>query len=179
MIQRVNLIEKHGIKVTYGIILAAVGATLLVCLLIYSGLFYGQKVVENQVQQYTQDIERLKKERDRLMTREEFTQGGAAFAAIHEALRKTPPWQDLLNSIVLSLPPQVWMVSLKTSMKADSASKKGVVINGQAQNPQTMARFISTLEESPYFEKAVLTTSKEEKGVFNFTVSCDISSLTR
>lgn len=174
MIQRINLLERKRIRITYGALVLAMGVAVAFCLTLYGFQALGQKFSKDQIAKYNKEIEALKIERDQLMAKEEFGEGSGPFMEVQKGLY-VPPWPRVLNSVASSLPPNVWLASFKSYNKEGDPSKKGVLLNGQAKNPQTMTQFLNTLVGNPYFENVLLTTSKDEDGVWNFSVSCDIS----
>lgn len=176
MIHRINFIEKERLQITYGTLLTSLGVALAVCLLLFLAALFGTIRAKSSVQHLSADIAKLKQQREVLMQQEEVAQGNQAFITIHTLLKKEPSWSQLFQGISLSLPSNVWLVSFKSADKEDSPSKKGLLLNGLAKKPQSLALFLTALEKIPQFEKVVLTSSKEEKGLFNFSVSCDISS---
>lgn len=172
MIKRINLIGKEPFQVTYRTIFIGVGLSLFICFLFYGGLFFSNKKAVKDTRQLIGEIERLKNLRAQLMSQEEIAQLAGPLGTIQVALRKAPPWVLVLQTISTSLPSNVWLTSMKTFDK--EGSKKTILLNGQAKNPQGLAHFLAALEKSPFFDHVGLTTSKEEQGVFNFTASCDL-----
>jgi len=176
MIHRINFIEKESLQITYGTLLISFGVAFAVCLLLFLAALLGTIRAKSNVRHLSADITKLKQQREALLQQEEIIQGNQAFMTIHTLLKKEPSWSQLFQGISASLPSNVWLVSFKSADKEDSPSKKGLLLNGLAKKPQSLALFLTALEKIPQFEKVVLTSSKEENGLFNFSVSCDISS---
>lgn len=174
MIKRINLIERPRFQVTYGAILGAAIASILVCLLFYGGLLWSQAQAKKTVARLNGEIGQLKKLREKLMSSEEIAQQGGAVAEIQLFLKKAPAWPHILGTISSNLPPNVWLSSFKSFDGEGMPPKKTIILNGQSKNPQGLAGFLAALEKSAYFENVGLTTSKEEVGVFNFAATCDI-----
>ena len=177
MIQRINLIEREAFRVTYGSLLKAFGVSLFICLVMYAIVSLSAVQTSTHIRLLTADIERLKVEREKLMNRENSPQTAGPLKEIVFQLEKRPPWSQLLGNIATTLPSNVWLVSLKGFDKEEANSKKGIIFNGSAKTAQGVASFLANVEASPYFEKVVLTSSKEEGGVFNFSVTCDIAAM--
>ena len=175
MIQRINLIEREAFRVTYGTILKAFGVSFFICLVMYLIVALSAVQTATHIRLLTGDIERLKVEREKLMNRENSTQATGPLKDIVFQLEKRPPWSQLLGNIAATLPANVWLASLKGFDKEEASSKKGIIFNGSAKTAQGVSALLANLEASPYFEKVVLTSSKEEGGVFNFSVTCDIT----
>ncbi|MDO8526404.1 MAG: PilN domain-containing protein [Deltaproteobacteria bacterium] len=177
MIQRINLIERERFKVTYGTLSIVLGISIFFCASLYGVLLISEMRASSRMKLLTADIDRLKIEREQLIAKEDIGQSSGPVFEIRTALKKTIPWSQILNDIVLSLPPNVWLVSFKSFDKQESPSKKGVLLNGTAKNPQVLSNFLAAMEETSHFEKVILTSSKEEGGSFNFSITCDISAV--
>lgn len=176
MIQRINFIEKEPFQTTYGTLLLFLGLALGLCLVVFLTTWIGGLRSEAHIKSLFADIADLKQRRESLLQQEEIVQGNAAFAAIHNILKKEPRWFHLLNQMSHALPSNVWLVSFKSFGKEESPSKKGILLNGIAKKPQAVAHFLTALHKLSSFEKVVLTSSKEEHGVFHFSVTCDMSN---
>jgi len=175
MIQRINFIQKEGLQITYATLLWGLGGVVFTCLAIQGLILLGHYRTKSQFKLFNETIQRLKAEREQLLSRDEVVQGSGPSVEIRKILDEEPDWSILLGSVARALPPNVWLVSFKTAAKQDSRSKKGIILNGSAKTPAALASFLNSLEENPYFEKVVLTSSKEEIGLFNFSASCDIT----
>lgn len=175
MITRINFIEKKRFLITYQTIATGIGAVVLFCSLSY-GLLYLNKVrAETRWKGLQADIERLKAERERIISQETTLIGEGAFLQIQQALEKTPSWSHILDGLTQALPARTWLASIKSTNQEGAIDKKAMIIIGQAKTPQAIAAFLSNLEANLHFDKVVLTTSSEEaNGLFQFTVACDI-----
>ncbi|OGQ05218.1 MAG: hypothetical protein A3F82_01670 [Deltaproteobacteria bacterium RIFCSPLOWO2_12_FULL_44_12] len=175
MIQRINFIQKEGLQITYGTLLWGLGGVVFTCLAIQGIVLLAHYRTKSQFKLFNEEIKKLKAEREQLLSRDEVVQGSGPSFVLRKILEEEPEWSTLLASVARALPPNVWLVSFKTAAKQDARSKRGIIVNGTAKTPAALASFLNALEENPYFEKVVLTSSKEEIGVFNFSASCDIT----
>lgn len=175
MITRINFIEKRRFQITYKALVIAVVVTFLFCAMIYGVLFLTTFRAKNTIQNLQTDIERLKQEREKIISQKTTLQGQGPYLQIQQALENAPSWSRVLEAINRALPPRVWLGSLKSSNREATPPKKEILLNGQAKNAQVLALFLANLQKSPAFEKVVLTSSQEEaSGVFQFSISCDI-----
>lgn len=175
MIARINFIEKERFVATYQTMGMGIGIVLLICGMVYGFLFLNDMRLEARRNALLADIERLKAERQKIISQESALTGEGATLQIQQVLEKTPAWSDILSALAGALPARAWLASVKSADKQEPPGQKEIIINGQAKNPQAIAAFLANLEANPHFQKAVLTTSQEETdGLFQFTMTCDI-----
>ncbi len=175
MIARINFLEKKRIQITYGTIALGIGSAFLFCALIYGFLWLSTLRAKKEITSLQADIERLKKEREQMVSQQTLIQGEGPYLLIQQALENTPSWATVVGSIVDTLPPRVWLASLKSAFKSADPAQREIIMNGQAKGAQVLALFLSNLEKNRHFEKVTLTTSSEEEGgLFQFTIACDI-----
>ena len=166
--------NRHGVSRRIVVPLAWIKAAIIVLAVLVIVLIVGMVDYSGLLIESVQ-IKKLKAEREQLLSRDEVVQGSGPSFVLRKILEEEPEWSTLLASVARALPPNVWLVSFKTAAKQDARSKRGIIVNGTAKTPAALASFLNALEENPYFEKVVLTSSKEEIGVFNFSASCDIT----
>lgn len=175
MIKRINFLEKKRFQVTYQTMVTAIGAVLLTCALLYGLLFFNDRRAQARLTILQADIERLKAERERIISQETLLTGEGSLVQVQAALEKSPAWSDILMALAQALPPRVWLASVKSSDKESATFKKEIILNGQAKSPQVITAFLTHLQADPRFAKVVLTTSAQEaNGLFQFTIACDI-----
>lgn len=181
MIQRINFIEKAPFEFTYRRLVVIGGAIVGFLFLLYGleltrVLWLGRKVVR-----ITEEVTQLKVAREKQL--KELTSSSEGSTNVQEALLKElilpPTWSMILKELTGSLPPSLWLTSIKSYEKAEVASKRGILLNGQAEEAAAVTVFIKKLEESPKFENVVLTSSKEESGrngrLYQFAIDLVIS----
>lgn len=175
MITRINFLEKKKILITYGTIALGLGGVFFFCLLLYGLLKLGDLRATKKIAALQADIDHLKKTRETMINQQTLIQGEGPYLVIQQALENSPAWSTILGSIVETLPPRVWLASLKSAGKSDDPLRREIIMNGQAKGAQVLALFLSNLEKNRHFEKVTLTTSGEESGgLFQFTIACDI-----
>ncbi|MBI4223515.1 MAG: PilN domain-containing protein [Deltaproteobacteria bacterium] len=176
MIKRINFLEKKRFQVTYRTMAAGIGSVLACCGLLYGLLFLNQIRASARLKALQAETERLTAERERLIRQEIPLAGAGSYVQIQLALEEAPVWSHILDALTRAMPPRTWLASVKSADKAGAAQKKEIILNGQAKNPQAIANFLANLQANPHFDKVTLTTSAEESnGLFQFTISCDIS----
>lgn len=76
---------------------------------------------------------------------------------ITEAMKKTPPWSRIVSEISLIVPEEVWLSSIDAK-----GEKEGMmtVIKGFSLTQMGVAKFISSLEDSNYFENVEIVFSQ-------------------
>lgn len=177
MITRINLIEKKGFEITYGTFAVAVGGILLASLLLYGSLWLGGIRSTQRIANLQADIERLKKEREQIISQQTAFQGEGPYLKIQTELEQAPEWSAILQNITQALPSRTWLASMNTTRQEGEGNPKGIILNGKAKTSQSVTAFLANLEGEPHFSKVVLTTSDlEASGEFNFTITCDIGS---
>ena len=175
-IQRINLLERKQFRVTYGLLLYLFLGVLTLSLLMAGTAWFGQYQAQTHVALLQNDIARLKMERERLMAKGEMTQEAGPLQELLGTLEREPNWAQLLNKISKALPPNVWLASFKSFDREGGGAQKSAILNGWAKKAKDMAGFMGALEKDPYFEKVVLTSSKKEDSLFNFSIACDITT---
>lgn len=177
MITRINLIEKKRFEVTYGTIALALGLALGLCLLLYGVLWLGGLRSQKLIANLQTDIERLKKEREQIISQQTAFQGEGPALKIEVLLEKSPTWSTILQAITQALPPRIWLGSINSAAKEGESAGKEIILNGKAKTSQAVTAFLSNLNADFHFNKVVLTTSdKDEAQEFNFTITCAIGS---
>lgn len=176
MIQRINLLEKERFKVTYGLLLTLFLSVLTICLFMVGSAWFGNLQATKYIEFLNVDINRLKIEREKLLSKGEVSKETGPVKEVLAILEREPNWAMLLSKIAKSLPSNVWLVSFKSFDKkeGEGVNQKSVILNGLAKKAKDLASFIKMLEEDPSFENIVLTSSKKEDSLFNFSVTCDI-----
>lgn len=173
--QRINLIEKERLNITYGLLLASLATAIVICLAITGLQWLTTYQHKNRIGRLNLEIQALKTVREKLISHEGLAKGTGAMAEIQNTFKKTPSWAKLLRTIAQILPPNTWFTSLKSQDLEGTPPKKSLTLNGQAKNPQEINQFRAQMERMSSFENIVLTTSKEEAGgLFHFTIACDI-----
>ncbi|MDP2600619.1 MAG: PilN domain-containing protein [Deltaproteobacteria bacterium] len=174
-IQRINLLEKKQFRVTYGLLLSLFLGMLTLSLLMAGTAWFGQFQAQTHVTLLQTDISKLQKERERLMAKGEMTEAGP-LKELLAILEREPDWSQLLRKISKALPPNVWLASFKSFDREGSGIQKSIILNGWAKKAKDLAGFMGAIEKDPYFEKVVLTSSKKEDSLFNFSITCDITA---
>ncbi len=177
MIQRINLLEKEQFKITYGLMLTFFLGIFTFCLLLYSSAWFGNFQATKYIEILNADINRLKMEREKLLSKGEVGKEIGPVKEVLALLETEPNWALLLNKIAKAMPSNVWIVSFKSFDKKEGgkAGQRSVILNGLAKKAKDLAFFMKMLEEDPSFENVVLTSSKKEDSVFNFSITCDIT----
>lgn len=174
--QRINLIKKEPLQITYGRILLGGGLVILICLLVYGFLWFRIDRAKGEIAVFQTEIQNLKTQREQLVQKREVAQGAGPGLEIQRRLMAAPPWPILLENLSVSLPSNVWLTSIKSQSEAQAggAGKNALLINGQAKNAQALSQFLLNLEKNRHFSTVALNSSKEEETQFTFGITCGI-----
>lgn len=202
MIERIDLIEKEPFKFTYKKIMQAGGVALLICFLLLGTLMFRSFYYKKKISKIQNSITALKEEFNELNknTPPQLEQGSQS--ELKNIFSNTPKWGQLIQDLSSRLPGNVWLTDLKgqakkpviavTSSKKDSDKKKDkknkdknkteeaesktrdLILNGYSITMPDLATFVKSLQQSPYLNRVILTSSKLDKVGFTFTVECDM-----
>lgn len=180
MIERINFLEKELFVLTYLKIGQWMGLMVGVLALLY-GLQLG-RVHSNQVQvdRRMDEVNQLKTQREKFLVqgndKTALTQGDQT---IRQYFEKSFEWSGILGELTKIMPAGLWLVSLKSYAKSDMASGHGLILSGEAEDPQQIPIFLHGLATSKYFENPVLTISKQEKRgtgkVYTYTIDSGLA----
>lgn len=182
MIQRINFIEKKPFILTYRKMVLLGGGLFGLAILFYGLQMVRLVSIEKRITKLTVEVTKLKAERERRLKELAGETGAAAGAqaVLIQYFDDPLSWAALLNELTSETPRSLWLTSLKSSEKADDASKRGMTINGQADEASAVTSFVKSLSDSPYFEKVILTSLKQEKGTkresYQFAIDLGLTS---
>lgn len=165
-VQRVNFIEKEPLDFTYQKILFIGLGVLFLCGLLFGAQKGRAYWYHKQVAVLTEEVNRMKVEQERIRRATASESGGlpvTARAALIQLFENDLPWSPVLKELTSLIPPSLWLSSLKSYDKADSPTRRGILLNGQTEEVASLARFLKLLSDSPDFEKVVLTSSTQDK----------------
>ncbi len=165
MIEQVNFIERELFTLSYRKMALGAGS-IMGAMLVLFGLTAAQVYWANRkITALTQEVNELKARRDKVMTEVEAKAGAHLPTAqsILDLLEKTPRWSLVLKEVARKMPPRLWMVSLKSYQRDNASGGRGLILSGEAENPKDISLFLEEIAGSRYFEKPVLSDSKQEK----------------
>jgi Tfp pilus assembly protein PilN len=182
MTQRINFIEKRPFVLTYRK-MVLVGGGIFGFLILFYGVQAVRLVsVEKKVVKLTAEVMRLKQEKEkRLKALEAAASAGSAAgaqAALVQYFDDPLSWSSFLNELTSQIPRSLWLTSLKAQEKKEA--RQGMLIEGRAEEASAVTGLVKALADSPYFEKVILTSLKQEKGdrglYYKFTIDFGLSS---
>ena len=165
-IQRINFIEREPFVLTYKKMIIMGGALFGVVLFFYGVQLTRLLWIEKNVTRLTEEVTQLKASRERALLEAGSETGGlvSARAALLKILTHATSWSAVVRELTTETPHSLWLTSLKSYEKAESLSRRGLLLNGQAEEAESVTFFLKALSGSPYFTNVVLTSSKQESG---------------
>lgn len=182
MIQRVNFLEREIFFLTYRKMTVWGGCIAAVALLLYGSAFLQSTWVERRATKIFEEVSQLKVERDRVLSQVEEKAGAAGQGdkAVRESFERSPRWSSLLREVSHRMPAGLWLISLKTYQREDASGGRGVLLSGESDDSRQISLFLKELDGSSFFEKTLLTESKQEKRgmarVYTYTIDSGVSS---
>lgn len=166
MTQRINFIERKPFILTYRKMVLFGGGIFGMLILFYGVQAVRLVSVEKKIAKLTAEVMKLKQEKEkRLKALEASALAGSAAgaqAALVQYFDDPLIWSSFLNELTSQIPRSLWLTSLKSQEKKDA--RQGMVIEGRAEEASAVTALVKSLANSPYFEKVVLTSLKQEKG---------------
>lgn len=175
-VQRINFIEKAPFVLTYRKMISIGGALFGLILMIYGFQIARTFLMEKRITQLNETVSKLKADREKALQEVASEAGGPAGARsiLLKMLNESVSWSVFLRELTSQTPRSLWLTSFKSYEKADASSRRGVILNGRAEDAGTVAHFLKALSLSPLFENVVLSSSKQGTGnegsVYEFSI---------
>lgn len=163
MTKKINFIEKGSFVLTYKKMIAALVVWVVfctgICLLAVGYNWYlGRSVVKNN-----KALLELNAVKDRTMALLEATKTAPENPNIKELFdiySNFPLWSKVMSSLSRSMPPQLWLTSVKTEYLPNDTMLRKLEISGMARTTASVASFIEQLNSKPQFVNMSLNKSE-------------------
>jgi Tfp pilus assembly protein PilN len=98
---------------------------------------------------------------------------------IQQILAKKISWSDSFKEISMMIPKNIWLGSMKAGLTKDG--RREMIIEGSGDSPQAVSYFFQGLEQSYFFQKIMIVSSKLDPKVspplYRFKFKCPLDDI--
>lgn len=167
MVSRINFLEKGKYILTYKKMMILVVGWIVICF----SLFIIEKGyswwVEKKLEKEKQVMQQLNARKDKtmaLLQAQEKRPVETEVKKLSEVYEHFPVWSEILDSLALRIPSQVWLKSLTSSYVSGSNMFRKLEIGGMGQNAALIASFVKSLNDTEVFKNVIMNKTKREEG---------------
>lgn len=163
MAKKLNFIEKGVFVLTYKKFLMIIALWVAVCFGVFMielayNWYLGASTGKNK--KVLQELNVRKERTLALVEASKVRPKMAGAKELSQVYDNYPLWSGVMAAISGSMPPQLWLTSVKTEYLAEDSMIRKIEIGGMARNTSSIASFMKQLNSRPQFLNMILNKSE-------------------
>ena len=181
MVQRVNFLQRGTYSMTYQNVAIVFGLWFFLCVVVYGGFVLQGVWVKTKLLAAKETQKALatefEKQAQLAQASKRVERTGTAILSLASIFEQLPRWSKALTGLAESVPGQVWLTNMKTTVPTAGFSLRHIEVEGRGRSAESITQFVQRLDEQPLFENVVLSRSTRDVELQDliFTVAADVS----